>query len=263
MMESRLKLEIQNLLGSLPYLLPNLLMQQQQSSGVQQQNSLPPYFIPPLLAPQAQAKQTPPPPEINTRMGFRLYASKGKDSDTTDSAGARTQNFEVSSDQESTPKIPELQIISKKISKKDKKKEAQEQQQQQSVKKIYEISRFFVKNYVGALKSTINNPSCEEDILEYLQCSKEELIKIRQELERLLQENPKHNRMQLFKLMTNPSLNSVFQYFLRKKVYAWIFTSSKMQDKYAHLMARKNFLYLCLNANLLTPNNFRIALNSK
>jgi len=261
MIESRLKLEIQNLLGSLPYLLPNLLMQQQQATGVQQQSSLPPYFIPPLLAPQSQPKQTPP-PEINTKMGFRLYASKGKDSDTTDSAGARTQTLEMSSDQESTPKIPELNIISKKISKKDKKKEAQEQQQQTS-KKIYEISRFFVKNYVGALKSTINNPSCEEDILEYLECSKEDLIKIRQELEKLLQENPKHNRMQLFKLMTNPSLNSVFQYFLRKKVYAWIFTSSKMQDKYAHLMARKNFLYLCLNANLLTPNNFRIALNSK
>ena len=128
-------------------------------------------------------------------------------------------------------------------------------------KKVYEISRFFVKNYVGALKSTIHNPHCEVDIIEFLGCSKEDIIKVRKELDKLLAENPKHNRMQMYKVLTNPLLNPVFQYFLRKKVFSWIFTSSKMQDRYAHLMARKNFLYLCLKAKELTPFNFRIALN--
>jgi len=130
-------------------------------------------------------------------------------------------------------------------------------------KKIYEISRFFVKNYVGALKSTINNPMCEDDIMDYLDCERDHLATIKTELDQLLRENPKHNRMQLYKLITNPVLNPIFQYFLRRKVYSWIFTSSKMQDRQAHLMARKNFLYLCLKAKELTPHNFRIALNFK
>jgi hypothetical protein len=130
-------------------------------------------------------------------------------------------------------------------------------------KKIYEISRFFVKNYIGALKSTINNPNCEADIMDFIGCTQDHLPTIRQELEKLLRENPKHNRMQLYKLITNSVLNPIFQYFLRRKVFSWIFTSSKMQDRQAHLMARKNFLHLCLKAKELTPYNFRIALNFK
>ncbi len=130
-------------------------------------------------------------------------------------------------------------------------------------KKIYEISRFFVKNYVGALKSTINNPHCEADILDFLGCKREHIEEIKRELDKLLKENPKHNRMQLYKLIVNPVLNPIFQYFLRRKVVSWIFTSSKMQDKQAHLMARKNFLHLCVKAKELTPYNFKIALNFK
>mmetsp|Transcript_26288 Transcript_26288/g.23166 ORF Transcript_26288/g.23166 Transcript_26288/m.23166 type:complete len:106 (-) Transcript_26288:153-470(-) len=104
---------------------------------------------------------------------------------------------------------------------------------------------------------------CEDDIMDYLDCERDHLATIKTELDQLLRENPKHNRMQLYKLITNPVLNPIFQYFLRRKVYSWIFTSSKMQDRQAHLMARKNFLYLCLKAKELTPHNFRIALNFK
>jgi len=107
----------------------------------------------------------------------------------------------------------------------------------------------------------LNNTACEQELMEFLECSKSNLDEAKFELDKLLSQNPKHNRMQLFKLITNQILNPIFQYFLRKKVYSWIFSSSKMQDKEAHLLARKNFLYLCLKAKDLTPHNFRIALN--
>ena len=178
----------------------------------------------------------------------------------TNSTLASSNNDDVEVDflQDLPQKLTELSSKSKKIMPKHK-----IMKQEQSEKKIYEISRFFVKNYIGALKSTVNNPNCESDILKFLGIEKAGFIKIKQELEKLLKEFPKHNRMQLYKLIINPKLNPIFQYFLRRKVYSWIFASSKMQDKQAHLMARKNFLYLCLKARDLTPYNFRIALNFK
>ena len=185
----------------------------------------------------------------------------------TNSTLAGSNNDDVEADL--LPDIPqnlvELSCKSKKIKPKHKIMNTftMKKKQKQPGKKIYEISRFFVKNYIGALKSTVNNPSCESDILKFLRTEKEGLINIRKELEILLREYPKHNRMQIYKLITNPKLNPIFQYFLRRKVFSWIFTSSKMQDKQAHLMARKNFLHLCLKARDLTPYNFRIALNFK
>ena len=180
-------------------------------------------------------------------------------------AGSINDDIEADILHDIPQKIAELSFKSKKIKPKHKimNTSAIKKNQKQPGKKIYEISRFFVKNYIGALKSTVNNLNCESDILKFLGINKEGLINIRQELEKLLKQFPKHNRMQLYKLITNPKLNPIFQYFLRKKVYSWIFTSSKMQDKQAHLMARKNFLHLCLKAKDLTPYNFRIALNFK
>lgn len=156
----------------------------------------------------------------------------------------------------SSPHISRLSTKSKKICKMEAPAKVKDHG-----KKTYEISRFFVKNYVGALKATLNSSSCESDIMDFLGCTKEHIGVLKQELEKLLKENPKHNRMQLYKLIVNPILNPAFQYFLRRKVVSWIFSSSKMQDKQAHLMARKNFLHLCLKANELTPYNFKIALN--
>jgi len=189
----------------------------------------------------------------NSGRGFSLYASR------------QQSEVSVPSERSSTMKniglFDENKIGILNRSKKISKKKAESPIEKKSNKKVYEISRFFVKNYVGALKSTIYNPNCEQDIIQFLGCSKDHIVKMRQELDKLLIENPKHNRMQMFKVLTNPLLNHAFQYFLRRKVVSWIFTSSKMQDRQAHLMARKNFLHLCLKAKDLTPFNFRIALN--
>jgi len=188
----------------------------------------------------------------STGKGFSLYASRHQSELSAPSERSSTmQSIRMFEDSKG------VLNRSKKISK----KKVESPVEKKSNKKVYEISRFFVKNYVGALKSTIYNPNCEQDIIQFLGCSKDHILKMRQELEKLLIENPKHNRMQMFKVLTNPLLNHAFQYFLRRKVVSWIFTSSKMQDRQAHLMARKNFLHLCLKAKDLTPFNFRIALN--
>lgn len=191
---------------------------------------------------------------INGGVGFNLYHSKPEEGP---SIPLDMRSFVKGTKKSKVAEKGPLLTKSKKISKVS----SPTSSEKKSNKKVYEISRFFVKNYVGALKSTVYNPNCEADIIKFLGCGKDDIIKIRQELEKLLAENPKHNRMQMYKVLTNPLLNRAFQYFLRRKVVSWIFTSSKMQDKYAHLMARKNFLYLCLKANELTPFNFRIALN--
>jgi len=185
-----------------------------------------------------------------------LYSSQR--TEPTELTATRESESEKSELSLSSPARSTIHARSKRITKNTIAKEEKEKG-----KKIYEISRFFVKNYVGALKSTINNPHCEADILDFLGCTRDQIDEIKRELEKLLKENPKHNRMQLYKLIVNPVLNPIFQYFLRRKVVSWIFTSSKMQDKQAHLMARKNFLHLCVKAKELTPYNFKIALNFK
>jgi len=183
------------------------------------------------------------------------------------SATMLTEATSVTKESESEPvselSSPEMRNVN--VSGRSKKigKNKENDEEKKKGKRIYEISRFFVKNYIGALKSTIHNVVCANDIMDYLSCTREHIEEIKQELDKLLKENPKHNRMQLYKLITNPTLNPIFQYFLRRKVVSWIFTSSKMQDRQAHLMARKNFLFLCLKAKELTPYNFKIALNFK
>jgi len=194
--------------------------------------------------------------EQNELLSLRFKSEATMATELTATKESESEKSELSL---SSPKRSPLSIKSKVISKPKKETNGTPEKG----KKIYEISRFFVKNYVGALKSTINSTQCEKDIIDYLGCSQEHIGTIKLELDKLLKENPKHNRMQLYKLIINPILNPIFQYFLRRKVVSWIFTSSKMQDKTAHLMARKNFLYLCLKAKEITPFNFKIALNFK
>eukprot|EP01016_Furgasonia_blochmanni_P036607 TRINITY_DN41_c0_g2_i1.p1 TRINITY_DN41_c0_g2~~TRINITY_DN41_c0_g2_i1.p1 ORF type:complete len:323 (+),score=124.24 TRINITY_DN41_c0_g2_i1:65-1033(+) len=102
-----------------------------------------------------------------------------------------------------------------------------------------------VKNFSKALMGYVNSRSGQEYLMVELQLNSiEEYEMVRDRIIDLITKS-KYNRKLMKELIKDDTNNIIFRSFLKNYAYGWILNSTFIKDKYSHLRARRNLLYIC------------------